>query len=155
MLRSLFSLTAVLVGVLSVTSARAQSATSSVAAPSAASGWETPAAAAEQTPSYTNGWNSAAGLGSGMITRPSTDYWGRPLHQKVLLTRRVATRGIAVFDDPAMRNAGMMLAPGLNTAPYRGVSTDYWGQPLRNPASVGALVKARAFAAVVPFVGQP
>ena len=32
--------------------------------------------------------------------------------------------------DPMMQSSGVMLAPGMNTAPYRGTSTDYNGRPV-------------------------
>jgi hypothetical protein len=37
--------------------------------------------------------------------------------------------------DPMMQSSGVMLAPGMNTAPYRGTSTDYHGRPVAKPRS--------------------
>ncbi|GAA3998456.1 hypothetical protein GCM10022408_06590 [Hymenobacter fastidiosus] len=83
--------------------------------------------------------SSGVMLAPGMNTAPyrgvSTDYNGRPLNkpaQKVVAA--APADDTVVEDDPMMRSSGVMLAPGMNTAPYRGVSTDYHGRPLKKKA---------------------
>ncbi|UOQ72914.1 hypothetical protein [Hymenobacter cellulosilyticus] len=42
-----------------------------------------------------------------------------------------------------MHSSGVMIAPGMNTAPYRGTSTDYWGRPVRKAKRQDAKVAAK------------
>ncbi|WP_426493498.1 hypothetical protein [Hymenobacter sp. 102] len=46
-----------------------------------------------------------------------------------------AETATAPAKDPMMESSGVMLAPGMNTAPYRGTSTDYHGRPIAKPKS--------------------
>lgn len=97
-----------------------------------------PAAAAE-APTYTMSWNTAPGQSLSLHGRPTTDYWGRPLRKKKSRNlTTVSTKEVAYEEepstDPMMRSSGVMIAPGMNTAPYRRVSTDYWGRPLKQKA---------------------
>ncbi|WP_143436329.1 hypothetical protein [Hymenobacter crusticola] len=106
-------------------------------------------------PQYATGWSSAPGMSLSLHQRPTTDYRGRPLKQQPK-PKRVAAEDLAIAeanDDPMMHSSGVMIAPGMNTAPYRGVSTDYNGRPLRksshNNSTIGAKVaKAAPVAAV-------
>jgi hypothetical protein len=98
---------------------------------------QTPVAA--EAPTYTMSWNTAPGQSLSLHGRPTTDYWGRPLKKKQSRNlTTVSTKEVAyeeeVTTDPMMRSSGVMIAPGMNTAPYRRVSTDYWGRPLKQKA---------------------
>jgi len=109
--------------------------------PVAADGWgNEPAATAttatDQAPRYNTGWNTAPGQSLSLHDRPSTDYRGRPLKKKAAnLTTAAAKKEVAYQEeestDPMMKSSGVMIAPGMNSAPYRRVSTDYWGRPLK------------------------
>jgi hypothetical protein len=94
-----------------------------------------PAATTEtEAGAYRTGWMSAPGISLSTHQRPTTDYWGRPLNKKGKVTRKAATVAAAETDaenDPMMRSSGVMVAPGMSSSPYRGVSTDYWGRPLK------------------------
>ncbi|TGE15953.1 hypothetical protein [Hymenobacter elongatus] len=97
---------------------------------------------------YNMGWSSAPGISLSLHNKPSTDYWGRPLKKKAKnnLTTASAAQAVAVADgstDPMMQSSGVMIAPGMNTAPYRGVSTDYWGRPVRKAKRQDAKVAAK------------
>ena len=90
---------------------------------------------AEEAPRYTTGWSTAPGMSLSLHGKPTTDYWGRPIKKKSKnSTAASATKATYVEEenaDPMMRSSGVMIAPGMNTAPHRGVSTDYWGRPLK------------------------
>jgi hypothetical protein len=77
--------------------------------------------------------------------RPTTDYRGRPLKQQPRVKRTAAADLAAneLNDDPMMHSSGVMVAPGMNTAPYRGVSTDYNGRPLRKATGRSATTAAK------------
>lgn len=98
---------------------------------------------ADVAPAYTMGWNTAPGQSLSLHGRPTTDYWGRPLKkkQKANLTT-AAAKAVAYQEqestDPMMKSSGVMAAPGMNTAPYRRVSTDYWGRPLKQKAKAAS-----------------
>jgi len=118
---------------------------------SSADGWyDTPAttAAAEETPRYTMGWNTAPGQSLSLHGKPTTDYWGRPLKKKNSSLTTGATKQVAYVNeestDPMMRSSGVMVAPGMSSSPYRKVSTDYWGRPLKKVATPSATVAAKA-----------
>lgn len=94
---------------------------------------------AEAAPAYTMSWNTAPGQSLSLHGRPTTDYWGRPLKKKQKTNRTTAAAKELAYQeqastDPMMQSSGVMAAPGMNTAPYRGVSTDYWGRPLKQKA---------------------
>jgi len=117
--------------------------------------WATTSVAAD-TPQYPTGWSTAPGMSLGVNQRPTTDYNGRPLKQQPKV-KRVATDDLALSDaadDPMMRSSGVMIAPGMNSAPYRRVSTDYNGRPLRKSmhmsSTIGARVSKAAPVATVP-----
>jgi hypothetical protein len=84
---------------------------------------------------------SAPGISLSTHQKPTTDYWGRPLAKKAKAAKKGATSIAAATEDeanaetdPMMRSSGVMAAPGMSTSPYRGVSTDYWGRPLKRKA---------------------
>ncbi|GGF00572.1 hypothetical protein GCM10011383_09230 [Hymenobacter cavernae] len=84
--------------------------------------------------------------------RPTTDYNGRPLKSQPKV-KRVAVTDLASIesnDDPMMHSSGVMIAPGMNTAPYRGVSTDYQGRPLRKPVRTTTIGMAAKSAKLTP-----
>jgi hypothetical protein len=94
---------------------------------------------AEAAPAYTMSWNTAPGQSLSLHGRPTTDYWGRPLKKKQKANRTTAAAKEVAYQeqastDPMMQSSGVMAAPGMNTAPYRGVSTDYWGRPIKPKA---------------------
>lgn len=96
-----------------------------------------PAASAAdvETPQYNTGWSSAPGHSLSLHGKPTTDYWGRPLKKKTKNLTTVAAKEAAYAEeesaDPMMHSSGVMVAPGMSSSPYRGVSTDYWGRPLK------------------------
>ena len=104
----------------------------STTAPSAA-----PTAAEADATTYRTGWMSAPGISLSTHQKPTTDYWGRPL-KKAKTTKKAATVAATTEaeadTDPMMRSSGVMAAPGMSSSPYRGVSTDYWGRPLKRKA---------------------
>jgi hypothetical protein len=109
--------------------------------PVAADSWvdePTAAVAADEAPRYNTGWNTAPGQSLSLHDRPSTDYWGRPLKKKATNLTTTSAKDAAYVEeestDPMMRSSGVMIAPGMNSAPYRRVSTDYWGRPLKQKA---------------------
>ncbi|TGE21553.1 hypothetical protein E5K00_14820 [Hymenobacter aquaticus] len=117
------------------------------------------AATSAEPASYNTGWSSAPGISLSLHNKPSTDWWGRPLKKKEKnnLTAAVAQQETSV--DPMMESSGQMIAPGMNTAPYRGTSTDYWGRPVRKAkrqdAKVAAkIAKASTVAATTATSGQ-
>lgn len=94
---------------------------------------------AEAAPTYTMSWNTAPGQSLSLHGRPTTDYWGRPVKKKQKANRTTAAAKEVAYQeqastDPMMQSSGVMAAPGMNTAPYRRVSTDYWGRPLKQKA---------------------
>jgi hypothetical protein len=106
------------------------------------------APATDEPASYNTGWSSAPGISLSLHNKPSTDWWGRPLKKKAtnnLTTAPVAQTDVndEVSDDPMMHSSGVMIAPGMNTAPYRGTSTDYWGRPVRKAKRQDAKVAAK------------
>lgn len=106
------------------------------------------AEAPAQPAGYHTGWSSAPGISLSLHNKPSTDWWGRPIKKKAdrnLTTESVAQAAVATdgSDDPMMRSSGVMIAPGMNTAPYRGTSTDYWGRPVRKAQRQDARVAAK------------
>ncbi|WP_324674691.1 hypothetical protein [Hymenobacter sp. GOD-10R] len=112
--------------------------------------------AVADAPQYATGWSSAPGMSLSLHQRPTTDYRGRPLKQQAKV-KRVSVDDLAIVDandDPMMHSSGVMIAPGMNTAPYRGVSTDYNGRPLRKSthtsSTIGAKMAKAAPVAVVP-----
>lgn len=97
-----------------------------------------PAPASEEVTTYRTGWMSAPGISLSTHQKPTTDYWGRPLKKQTKAAKKATT--VAAVDteteaaaetDPMMRSSGVMVAPGMSSSPYRGVSTDYWGRPLK------------------------
>lgn len=112
-------------------------------------------AAAEAAPQYTMGWNTAPGQPLSLHNRPSTDYWGRPLKKKAKnMTTVSAPKEVAYAEeeivDPMMKSSGVSVAPGMSSSPYRGVSTDYWGRPLKKKTSKGASTLAKKVEAATP-----
>ncbi len=111
-------------------------------APAPADSWsDTPTATSavqEEAPSYTMSWNTAPGQSLSLHGKPTTDYWGRPLKKKSKNLTTVAAREAAYAAeesaDPMMQSSGVMVAPGMSSSPYRGVSTDYWGRPIKKKA---------------------
>ncbi|SHJ41665.1 hypothetical protein SAMN02745146_3096 [Hymenobacter daecheongensis DSM 21074] len=108
--------------------------------------------------------SSGVMIAPGMNTAPyrgvSTDYNGRPLKKaaKKATVAAVPVEAELAADDPMMRSSGVMIAPGMNTAPYRGVSTDYHGRPLKKKASKAstlAVQEAQAPAAMVATAEVP
>lgn len=131
----------------SVSTAFAQSQT-----PAAADSWlDTPATTSEsaasaadvEDPQYNTGWSTAPGQSLSLHGKPTTDYWGRPLKKKAKNLTTVAAREAAYAEeesaDPMMQSSGVMVAPGMSSSPYRGVSTDYWGRPLKKKAKNSTL----------------
>jgi hypothetical protein len=97
------------------------------------------AAASEEVTGYRTGWMSAPGISLSTHQKPTTDYWGKPLKKQTKAAKKAAAT-VAAADaeteaaaetDPMMRSSGVMVAPGMSSSPYRGVSTDYWGRPLK------------------------
>ncbi|MCB2406679.1 hypothetical protein [Hymenobacter lucidus] len=147
---------------ISAASAQAQSQNTSIGS---ATDWSqpeldpwtmgSPLASAEKTAvvtaepdSYNTGWSSAPGISLSLHNKPSTDWWGRPIKKKAqnnLTTAPVAQAAVLdeVSEDPMMHSSGVMIAPGINTAPYRGTSTDYWGRPVRKAKREDAKVAAK------------
>lgn len=130
----------------------AASCTASLAqtqAPATIDPWATAPAyetAADAAPSYNMGWNTAPGQPLSLHNRPSTDYWGRPLKKKENLTTASAKPVSYIEEestDPMMHSSGVSVAPGMSSSPYRGVSTDYWGRPLKKKTSKGASTLAK------------
>ncbi|UOQ53750.1 hypothetical protein [Hymenobacter cellulosivorans] len=104
--------------------------------------------ATDEPATYNTGWSSAPGISLSLHDKPSTDWWGRPIKKKAknnLTTAPVAqaTAADEASDDPMMHSSGVMIAPGMNTAPYRGTSTDYWGRPVRKAQRQDAKVAAK------------
>ena len=120
--------------------------------PVAADSWlDTPAEApveAAEAPRYTMSWNTAPGQSLSLHGKPTTDYWGRPLKKKSKNLTTTAAKATAYSDeesaDPMMRSSGVMIAPGMNSAPYRKVSTDYWGRPLKKAGKKSSTVAGKA-----------
>lgn len=110
-------------------------ATTAVSAASASEG--------EATPQYNTGWSTAPGHSLSLHGKPTTDYWGRPLKKKTKNLTTAAAREAAYAEqesaDPMMHSSGVMVAPGMSSSPYRGVSTDYWGRPLKKKAKNSTL----------------
>lgn len=138
----------------SSTAALAQTATS-------ADAWgETPAAEQQEAPRYNTGWNTAPGQSLSLHDRPSTDYWGRPLKKKSKNLSTAPAKEVAYADeaapaaDPMMQSSGVMIAPGMNTAPYRGVSTDYWGRPLKKKPAKRASTLAKSVNKTAPVAAR-
>ena len=106
---------------------------------------DTPASTAEveATPQYNTGWSTAPGHSLSLHGKPTTDYWGRPLKRKSKNLTTAAAREAAYAEeesaDPMMQSSGVMVAPGMSSSPYRGVSTDYWGRPLKKKAKNSTL----------------
>ncbi|MBC8083086.1 MAG: hypothetical protein H7Z21_07730 [Hymenobacter sp.] len=125
----------------SVSSSFAQNQTSA-----AADSWlDTPAAATtpEEVPRYNTGRNTAPGQSLSLHGKPTTDYWGRPFKSKAKnLTTAAKETAYAEAEstDPMMHSSGVMIAPGMNSAPYRRVSTDYWGRPLKKAVKSSSAV---------------
>ncbi|GAA3919778.1 hypothetical protein [Hymenobacter algoricola] len=97
--------------------------------------------------------SSGVMIAPGMNTAPyrgvSTDYHGRPLNKPAKKAVAAAPVDEATQEeDPAMRSSGVMLAPGMNTAPYRGVSTDYHGRPLKKKAKKALVARVATEAPV-------
>ena len=93
-------------------------------------------AASEEATGYRTGWMSAPGISLSTHQKPTTDYWGRPLGKKAKAAKKSTAYATAEGEtspeaDPMMRSSGVMVAPGMSSSPYRGVSTDYWGRPLK------------------------
>ncbi|WP_375435726.1 hypothetical protein [uncultured Hymenobacter sp.] len=89
----------------------------------------------EEAVQYNTGWNTAPGHSLSLHGKPTTDYWGRPLKKKAKNLTTIAAKEAAYAEeesaDPMMQSSGVMVAPGMSSSPYRGVSTDYWGRPLK------------------------
>ena len=110
------------------------------------------APAATEASTYPTGWMSAPGMSLNLHSRPSTDYWGRPLKHKASKRQTVA----AVEDAPAYPT-GWMSAPGMSLNLHSRPTTDYWGRPLkaaarRRAASSLSAAPAEASAAVAVYV---
>ncbi|SHL41699.1 hypothetical protein [Hymenobacter psychrotolerans] len=108
----------------------------------AADSWLEEPAAADEAPRYNMGWNTAPGQSLSLHDRPSTDYWGRPLKKKSANLTTAATKVVAYVEeestDPMMKSSGVMVAPGMSSSPYRRVSTDYWGRPLKQKSKTSS-----------------
>ena len=115
------------------------------------------AAEAEETPQYNTGWSTAPGLSLSLHGKPTTDYWGRPLKKKAKSLTTVAAKQAAYAEeesaDPMMHSAGVMVAPGMSSSPYRGVSTNYWGRPLKKKAR-NSSIAAKIAQAPAPVVSN-
>ncbi|TGE27488.1 hypothetical protein [Hymenobacter metallicola] len=116
--------------------------------PTAAEKAEAATTTTDEAAGYNTGWSSAPGISLSLHDKPSTDWWGRPIKKKAknnLTTAPVAQVATAdeASDDPMMHSSGVMIAPGMNTAPYRGTSTDYWGRPVRKAKRQDAKVAAK------------
>lgn len=115
------------------------------------------AAEVEEVPQYNTGWSTAPGLSLSLHGKPTTDYWGRPLKKKAKNLTTVAAKQAAYAEeesaDPMMRSSGVMVAPGMSSSPYRGVSTDYWGRPLKKKAR-NSSVAAKTQQAQAPVVSN-
>ncbi|OWP61603.1 hypothetical protein CDA63_18485 [Hymenobacter amundsenii] len=69
---------------------------------------------------------------------PATDGWNWPQVQPEWTTPATAvatetapeTAPETAADDAMMHSSGVMIAPGMSSSPYRGVSTDYNGRPV-------------------------
>jgi|GEM_PF-2735219 len=115
--------------------------------------WATPAPAepavvTTATPSddpamHSSGVMIAPGMNTAPYRGVSTDYNGRPLARPAKKVVAAAPIDTEEADDPMMRSSGVMIAPGMNTAPYRGVSTDYNGRPLKKKASKASTLAAK------------
>ncbi|MBT9395440.1 hypothetical protein KLP40_19910 [Hymenobacter sp. NST-14] len=68
-------------------------------------------------------WGWSSGWGDSRAERPAPASVGRN-------TADTLAAAPAPVTDPMMQSSGVMLAPGMNTAPYRGTSTDYHGRPV-------------------------
>lgn len=111
-----------------------------------------PASGAQQ---YNMGWSTAPGIPLSLHNRPSTDYWGRPLKKKAKnMTTVSAQKEVAYAEeevvDPMMKSSGVSVAPGMSSSPYRGVSTDSWGRPLKKKTSKGASTLAKKVEKTAP-----
>ncbi|HEX8429291.1 hypothetical protein [Hymenobacter sp.] len=108
-----------------------------------------------EAPQYTMSWNTAPGQSLSLHGKPTTDYWGRPLKKKSKNLTTVAAKQAAYAEqesaDPMMQSSGVMVAPGMSSSPSRGVSTDYWGRPLKKKSknSVAATKTTEAEAPVL------
>ena len=110
------------------------------------------APAADETPTYPTGWMSAPGMSLNLHSRPSTDYWGRPLKQKASKRKTVA-----VVEEAPAYPTGWMSAPGMSLNLHSRPTTDYWGRPLkaaprRRAASSLSAAPAETGASVVAYV---
>ncbi|UOG75215.1 hypothetical protein MTX78_01135 [Hymenobacter tibetensis] len=125
-------------------------------APAASDGWDTPSTAPaveEQAPQYSMGWNTAPGQSLSLHGRPTTDYWGRPLKKKSKNLTTAPAKEVAYAEesaDPMMQSSGVMVAPGMSSSPYRGVSTDYWGRPIKKKAIKNSSVVAQTAEKTTP-----
>ena len=117
--------------------------------------WFTADAAAPatgETPVYSTGWMSAPGMSLNLHSRPSTDYWGRPLKQQAS-KRKI----VAVVEETPAYSTGWMSAPGMSLNLHSRPTTDYWGRPIkaaprRRAASSLSAAPAEASASVVAYV---
>ena len=112
----------------------------------AADSWQDVSAAQSETPQYHMGWNTAPGQSLSLHGKPTTDYWGRPLKKKTAVVSRAAKEAAyaaEVSPDPMMHSSGVMIAPGMSSSPYRKVSTDYWGRPLKKAAPSSSATAAK------------
>ena len=82
--------------------------------------------AAAEAPTYPTGWMSAPGVSLNLHSRPSTDYWGRPLKRKASQRKTVA-----VVEDAPTYPTGWMSAPDMSLNLHSRPTTDYWGRPLK------------------------
>ncbi|MFD2786159.1 hypothetical protein [Hymenobacter rubripertinctus] len=111
-MKQLFFAAAVAIGLLSASQVQAQSSKKATVQP------PTNTSVAPAARAAADDWGWSAGWGDARAERPV------PTHPST------ADSLAAVSADPMMQSLGAMLAPGMNTAPYRGASTDYHGRPV-------------------------
>lgn len=112
----------------------------------AADAWQDAPAAQSETPQYNTGWSTAPGQSLSLHGKPTTDYWGRPIKKKTASVSRAAKEAAYAAEgstDPMMRSSGVMIAPGMSSSPYRKVSTDYWGRPLKKASTSSSATAAK------------
>ncbi len=61
---------------------------------------------------------------------PATDGWDWSQAQPEWVAPATTAAAETVADDAMMHSSGVMIAPGMSSSPYRGVSTDYNGRPV-------------------------
>ena len=81
---------------------------------------------------------------------PSSTHKQAKAAKKAATTVAATTEAEAAETDPMMRSSGVMVAPGMSSSPYRGVSTDYWGRPLKRKIRRSASSSLAAQPATAP-----